>query len=72
MNNSNNSKILECNIVESDITNTEIIVDVINKINSIDKRTKKNRKGKLVVNNNINKTGKVFILGDSNVKHVQG
>ena len=40
MNNSNNSKIVENNIVESDVNTTEIIVDDINKINYTEKRTK--------------------------------
>ena len=69
MNNENNSKSVENYIVESDVNTTEIIVDDTNKINDTEKRTKENQTGKLVVNN---KKKKVFILGDSTVKHIQG
>ena len=69
MNNDDNSKNMENNITESDVDITEIIVDDTNKINDTEKRTKKNQMGKLVVNNN---KQKVFILGDSILKHIQG
>ena len=69
MNNKNNSKSVENNIAENDVNTTEIIVDDTNKINDAEKRTKENQTGKLVVNNN---KKKVFILGDSIVKHIQG
>ena len=52
MNNNNNCKIVEKNIVESDPNTTEIVVDDTNKINDSEKRTKENQTGKLVVNNN--------------------
>ena len=65
MNNDNNSKNMENNIVESDVDITEIIAYGTNKINDTEKRTKENQTGKLVVNNNMQK---VFILGDSIVK----
>ena len=58
MNKCNNCKIVENNIVESDINTTEVIVDDGN--NDIEKRTKGNERGKLVVNKN-NKKG--FYLG---------
>ena len=58
MNNDNNSKSVDNNIVESDINTTEIIVDDANKINDTEKRTKENQTGKLVVNN---KKKKVYI-----------
>ena len=57
MNNDNNCKIVEKNIVESDPNTTEIVVDDTNKINDSEKRTKENQTGKLVVNN---KKKKVF------------
>ena len=60
---------MENNIVESDVNTTEIIIDDTNKINETEKRTKENQTGKLVVNNN---KKKVFVLGDSIVKHIQG
>ena len=60
---------MENNIVESDANTTEIIIDDTNKINETEKRTKENQTGKLVVNNN---KKKVFVLGDSIVKHIQG
>ena len=60
---------MENNIVESDVNTTEIIIDDTNKINETEKRTKENQTGKLVVNNN---KKKVFVLGDSFVKHIQG
>ena len=60
---------MEKNIVESDVNTTEIIIDDTNKINETEKRTKENQTGKLVVNNN---KKKVFVLGDSIVKHIQG
>ena len=59
---------MENNIVESDVNTTEIIIDDTNKINETEKRTKENQTGKLVVNNN---KKKVFVLGDSIVKHIQ-
>ena len=61
INNSNNYKIEENNIVESDTYTTEIILDDTNKINDIEKRTTENQTGKLVVNNN--KKKKVLIFG---------
>ena len=69
MNNDNNSKNVENNMAESDVDTTEIIVDDTNKINDTEKRTKETQTGKLVVNNN---KQKVFILGDSILKHIQG
>ena len=45
MNNDNNSKSVENNIVESDIDTTEIIVDDTNKINHTEKRIKKIKQG---------------------------
>ena len=60
---------MENNIVESDVNTTEIIIDDTNKINETEKRTKENQTGKLVVNK---KKKKVFVLGDSIVKHIQG
>ena len=68
MNNYNNCKIVENNIVESDVNTTEVIVDDTNKINDPEKRTKESQTGKLVLNN---KKEKVFILEDSIVKHIQ-
>ena len=68
MNNNNNSKGVENNIVESDVNTTEIVVDDTNKTNDTEKRTKEDQTGKLVANNN---KKKVFILGDSIVKHFQ-
>ena len=59
---------MENNITECDHT-TVIIVDDTNKINDSEKRTKENQTGKAVVNKN---KQKVFILGDSIVKHIQG
>ena len=56
------------NIVESDVYTTEIVVDDTNKTNDTEKRTKEDQTGKLVANNN---KKKVFILGDSIVKHFQ-
>ena len=65
MNNNNNSKRVENNITECDVVTT-----VINcKIDDSEKRTKENKTGKAVVNKN---KQKVFILGDSIVKHIQG
>ena len=69
MNNDNNSKNVENNITECDVDTTVIIVDDINKINDSEKRAKENQTGKAVVNKN---KQKVFILGDSIVKHIQG
>ena len=69
MNNDNSSKNVENNIVESDVDITKINVDDTNRINDTEKRTKENQTGKLAVNNN---KQKVFILGDSIVKHIQG
>ena len=69
MNNDNNSKNVENSIVESDVDITGIIVDDTNKINHTEKTTKENQTGKLAGNND---KQKVFILGDSIVKHIQG
>ena len=69
MNNDNNSKSVENNITECDVDTTVIFVDDNNKVNDSEKRTKENQTGKAVVNKN---KQKVFILGDSIVKHIQG
>ena len=69
MNNENNSKSVENNITECDVDTTVIIVDDSNKINDSEKRTKENQTRKALVNKN---KQKVFILGDSIVKHIQG
>ena len=69
MNNENNSKSVENNITECDVDTTVIIVDDANKINDSEKRTKENQSRKALVNKN---KQKVFILGDSIVKHIQG
>ena len=68
MNNENNSKSVENNITECDVDTTVIIVDDSNKINDSEKRTKENQTRKALVNKN---KQKVFILGDSIVKHIQ-
>ena len=60
---------MENNIVDSDVDTTEISIDDTNKINNTEKSTKVNQTGKPVVNKN---KQKVFILGDSIVKHIQG
>ena len=65
MNNDNNSKSVENNITECDVVTTVIN----NKIDDSEKRTKETQTGKVVVNKN---KQKVFILGDSIVKHIQG
>ena len=65
MNNYNNSKSVENNITECDVVTTVIN----NKIDDSEKRTKETQTGKVVVNKN---KQKVFILGDSIVKHIQG
>ena len=63
MNDDNNSKSVENNITECDVVTT-----VINdKIDDSEKKTKENQTGKAVVNKN---KEKVFILGDSIVKHI--
>ena len=67
--NDNNSKSGENNITECDFDTTVIVVDDTNKINDSEKRTKENQTGKAVINKN---KQKVFILGDSIVKHIQG
>ena len=69
MNNENNSKSVENNITECDVDTTVIIVDDANKINDSEKRAKENQTRKALVNKN---KQKVFILGDSIVKHIQG
>ena len=69
MNNDNDSNSVENNITECDVDTTVIIVDDSNKINDSEKRTKENQTRKALVNKN---KQKVFILGDSIVKHIQG
>ena len=69
MNNDSNSKSVENSIAECDVDTTVFIVDDTNKINDSEKRIKENLTGKAVVNKN---NQKVFILGDSIVKHIQG
>ena len=69
MNNDNNSKSVENSIAECDVDTTVFIVHDTNKINDSEKRIKENLTGKAVVNKNMQK---VFILGDSIVKHIEG
>ena len=69
MNNDNNSKSVENSIAECNVDTTVFIVHDTNKINDSEKRIKENQTGKAVVHKNMQK---VFILGDSIVKHIQG